>query len=57
MNFVFQKCSTRQAQMSAWYFNSITVLYVKQKWVVIFHFKKEIEEVQSCWLERITFLL
>jgi len=34
MNFAFQKFSTRQAQMSAWYFNSITLVYVKQKWLV-----------------------
>jgi len=35
MNFVSQKYSTGQAQMSAWYFNSIMVLYVKQKLLVI----------------------
>ena len=35
MDFVFKKFSTRQAQMSAWYFNSVSVLYVKQKLLVI----------------------
>jgi len=35
MNFVFQKYSTHQAQMSACYFNLITALYVKQKLLVI----------------------